>query len=373
MRTTLKLSVICFSLNLLLPSSDITAGERDISALKDDELKICSTKICKNSVIDTELITTLLSETLRTSAGKALKTCQYSTEKDECSRSFISFVSKGINIFEGRAGFTGFKFTDDISADERSIKVDIDNYPWVFGSDLNEDNVKSATHQRCDSSNLRIETKERSIHLTLRDYACQGRVYSFQKNFLLTLRRIDLDTGQFLFSYYIDIRGGATGSGTGFTTLEFGPTVSAAMTTARLRNSLFAVEKAPVISETKEKTINKDRTSIQSEQTLELKNPEIVQIQQDKPPVPIQSKVPSSLPKKEERKIVVPSKPIESAVSSQPKTSPPKETPSETAASNLKQDKTPQKGDGIFSDKALDSLQKKDVREPIRVRNPLEL
>jgi hypothetical protein len=212
----------------------------------DGEIKVCISKKCVVTRANNPLISDFLTESLQVSIGKSFKTCQYSVNNDNCVRSFISFVSRGVGVFEGRAGFIGFTLKNPESSPPRQFNVDIDNYPWVFGTDLNEQNVKSASHQRCESSLLGIESSANSITLAIREYTCRGRVYSFKKNLLLNLKQIDIDTGRLIFSYHIDIRDGATGSGSGFTTLEFGNSMNQISSAVRFKELIVADTKPTV-------------------------------------------------------------------------------------------------------------------------------
>lgn len=372
MRNLKTLVTLSVAVCALVPPYASASGDRSITGLKDDELKVCSSEMCKVATVDNELFETLLVELLRSSSGKQFKTCQYSIEGETCSRSFISFVSKGINIFEGRAGFTGFRVTDTSSDNGRSVQVDIDNYPWVFGSDLNEENVKSASHQRCDSSRLQIESKRESLVLALRDYQCHGRVYNFRKNFLLTLRRIDTDSGQFLFSYYIDIKDGATGSGTGYTTLEFGSLSLNSSTLATVKKSFLVptlLSVPPNVHSEKE-----NREALKSkEQSVEKGNSGTEQKQAVRPPSLEKPNMITQPLKKEERKPASIPKATDLPSNAQSKPISPRDKSGDSVNASQEHGKPPQKGEGIFDEKALDPSLKKDTKEPIRVRNPLDL
>jgi hypothetical protein len=192
---------------------------------KSDEhlkVKICLDRDCVKKNAEDEHLKKLLKEVFQESVGENFKTCQYSPDEQRCIQSFISFAGKGIGIFNARTGFVGFTLTSVSDDTPPVMKVEIENYPWIFGDDLNETNLKSVSHQRCEPTNLNYEQTNGSLALTLRNYRCHGRIYSFWKNFLMTLVEINLETGRLVFSYHIDISDGATGSGQGFTTLEFG-------------------------------------------------------------------------------------------------------------------------------------------------------
>ena len=246
-RITLRVEQLVLAFSFSLASGSIFATNESMKEPNDGEIKLCISKKCVIARANSPLVSDFLTESLQVSIGKSFKTCQYSVDNDNCVRSFISFASRGVGVFEGRAGFTGFTLRNPESSPPRQFNVDIDNYPWVFGTDLNEQNVKSASHQRCESSLLRIESSANSITLAIREYTCRGRVYSFKKNLLLNLKQIDIDTGRLIFSYHIDIRDGATGSGSGFTTLEFGNSLNQISSAVRFKELIVADTK-PIVS-----------------------------------------------------------------------------------------------------------------------------
>ncbi len=246
-RITLRIEQLVLAFLFSFASGSIFAANEGMKESNDGEIKVCITKKCVITRANSSLISEFLTESLQVSVGKSFKTCQYSVDNDNCVRSFISFESRGVGVVEGRSGFIGFTLRNPESSPPRQFNVDIDNYPWVFGTDLNEQNVKSASHQRCESSLLGIESSANSITLAIREYTCRGRVFSFKNNLLLNLKQIDIDTGRLIFSYHIDMRDGATGSGSGFTTLEFGKSMNQISSAVRFKELIVADTK-PTIS-----------------------------------------------------------------------------------------------------------------------------
>jgi hypothetical protein len=169
-------------------------------------IRICELEQCLDKEATSSIIYDLINSTLLESTGKSFKTCEYSIKDNKCIQSFISFEGKGVNIFKGRGGFVGFKINDAVKNGIENIVVDIDNYPWKMGSNLNEENVERFSNQQCDSNPLSLEVSEEGFFLAIREYSCKGSVYTFTKNLILKVEEINLKSGIVIFSYYIDIQ-----------------------------------------------------------------------------------------------------------------------------------------------------------------------
>jgi hypothetical protein len=197
------------------------ANDKRIDPIDSGQIRICDESGCAERKANDPFVLELMRIYLNSSHNKSFKTCQYAMSDKSCTASFISFPGKGIGIFEGRAGFRGFKILSAVDPLRLTVKIAIDNYPWVFGKELNEQNVDAVSHQVCEETELLIESDSKALRLSIPEYRCKGRVYGFKNSLLMTLRELNLKTGEHLFTYEIRMRDGATGNGSGHTTLQF--------------------------------------------------------------------------------------------------------------------------------------------------------